>query len=68
MGCRTNKIPNWVKKGFFRFKLSKYGVESSFMVHMKGITDKNLTNNKSYRSWIDPMVISLKEVGQMGKS
>ena len=68
MDCRIKKIPTWVKKGFFRFQSSKNGVESSLMAQMKGITDTNRTNNKSYKSWIDPMVISLKEVGQMGKS
>ena len=38
------------------------------MVQMKGITDTNRTTNKSYKSWIDPMVKSSKVVGQMGKS
>ena len=68
MDCRIKKIPTWVKNGFFRFQSSKNGVESSFMAQMKGITDTNRTNNKSYKSWIDPMVISPKVVGQMGKS
>ena len=38
------------------------------MAQMKGITDTNGTTNKSYKSWIDPMVKSSKVVGQMGKS
>ena len=68
MAARIKKIPTWVKKGFFRFQSSKNEVESSLMAQMEGITDTNRSNNKSYKSWIDPMVKSAKVVGQMGKS